>query len=375
MSRLAIYAPTYGVLSESFIHRHMELLDPGSVTIVNQCLGPRHAFDGDKLIVISEWAEWRRERCLTRRIRNRLTRDYPSREEMALRYCSERFGTDTLLCEYLHLGLGWAYLARQLGLRFFVHAHGCDVSEELEKPGMAEKQRAAYHDATGVIVVNAVERTRLIQIGIPETNIHLIPYGVDLPELASIPRTSDTNRCVAVGRMVGKKGPILMLEAFRRARLEIPSLTLTYIGDGPLMPAVRQFCTAFGLEDCVTLVGAVSHDEVMKTLRDSDMFLQHSWTDPDSGDEEGLPVAILEAMAHGLPVVSTLHAGIPEAVVTGETGFLVPPGDVAEMSSAIVRVASDRANRRRLGEAGRVRCRENFSWERERDSLRSVLGL
>lgn len=98
-------------------------------------------------------------------------------------------------------------------------------------------------------------------------------------------------------------------------------------------------------------------------------------TNPDTGDEEGLPVSILEAMSYGLPVISTRHAGIPEAVVEAETGFLVEEGDCYEMSNQIVTLAQSVDLRSKFGFAGWQRARALFTWERERERLLSVMGL
>jgi glycosyltransferase involved in cell wall biosynthesis len=110
-------------------------------------------------------------------------------------------------------------------------------------------------------------------------------------------------------------------------------------------------------------------------MASADLFIQHSMTDPHTGDQEGLPLAILEAMAEALPVVSTFHAGIPEAVQDGVTGFLVEPGDSTGMADRILCLADDSERRRAFGLAGHTRARNLFSWSRERTQLLHVLGL
>jgi len=125
----------------------------------------------------------------------------------------------------------------------------------------------------------------------------------------------------------------------------------------------------------VTLHGAQPSDVVQTLMDQADIFLQHSMTDPETGDAEGLPVAILEAMAKGLPVVSTRHAGIPEAVEESATGYLVAEGDATEMAERIVQLAEDCDLRRRMGEDGWRRAKKYFSWERERAELLNILGL
>src|SRR4051794_36516731 len=118
---------------------------------------------------------------------------------------------------------------------------------------------------------------------------------------------------------------------------------------------------------------AVRHQEVLRRMRVADVFCQHSIVDPETGDEEGLPVAILEAMVHGLPVVSTRHAGIPDAVADGVSGFLVEEGDVAGMARHLARLAADPALRSRMGRAGRRIVEARFTWPVERDALRGML--
>jgi glycosyltransferase involved in cell wall biosynthesis len=114
---------------------------------------------------------------------------------------------------------------------------------------------------------------------------------------------------------------------------------------------------------------------VQRLLSEADIFLQHSMTDPQTGDEEGLPVAILEAMAHGLPVVSTRHAGIPEAILDGVTGYLVNEGESALMAECLVTLARDVDLRQRMGEQGWLRAKELFSWKAERAGLLKIMKL
>ena len=101
--------------------------------------------------------------------------------------------------------------------------------------------------------------------------------------------------------MVSKKAPILLLDAFRRASEVCPYLRLDYVGDGELFSAAQQFVRAFEMADRVTLRGSQPADVVVELMRKADIFMQHSMTDPVTGDEEGLPVAILEAMATASP--------------------------------------------------------------------------
>jgi glycosyltransferase involved in cell wall biosynthesis len=147
------------------------------------------------------------------------------------------------------------------------------------------------------------------------------------------------------------------------------------VGAGPLFIAAQHYIQAFRLENRVTLHGVTPNDEVLRLMKRADVFIQHSVTCPETGDEEGMPVAILEAMAYGLPVVSTFHAGIPEAVVDGKTGFLVEEGDTQSMADRILDLASQPALRVSVGGAGRARVETNFTWQKEKRSLVDLLTL
>jgi glycosyltransferase involved in cell wall biosynthesis len=175
--------------------------------------------------------------------------------------------------------------------------------------------------------------------------------------------------------MVAKKAPMLTLEAFRRALLNNPRMRLDFVGEGDLLDEAIQFVHAHELNDKVKLHGGQPNSVVQEFMKNADIFLQHSRTDPVTGDEEGLPVAILEAMANGLPVVSTRHAGIPEAVVEGVTGYLVDEGDVEAMASHIVLLANNYELRAHFGRSGWQRAQRHFSWKNEKTQLFKVLGL
>jgi len=218
-------------------------------------------------------------------------------------------------------------------------------------------------------------RANLINLGLDAAKIHVIPYGVDVPATPLNRTEQETVRCLTAGRMVAKTAPILTLDAFRRAALAFTKLHLDYVGAGELLPAAQQFVRAFNLHDQVTLHGGQSSEYVHELMEKADVFLQHSMTDPDTGDEEGLPVAILEAMACGMPVVSTRHTGIPEAVLDGITGYLVNEGDSIAMADCLVTLARDAELRFQMGAAGWYRAKQHFSWERERVGLLGVLGL
>jgi len=277
-----------------------------------------------------------------------------------------------ILGEYLDGSLKWLPLAQELGIRFFGHAHGYDVSMRLREAKW-RTEYLRYNQSDGIVTMSESSCQRLRDLGIHRSKIHVIPYGVEVPGSSRKRMPSKSVRCVAVGRTVTKKAPILTLDAFRRASEAVPTLHLDYVGVGELLLAAQQFVRAFDLGTRVTFHGRQPNQTVRKLMDEADIFVQHSMTDPETGDEEGLPVAILEAMSAALPVVSTRHAGIPEAVVDGSTGYLVNEGESAAMAERLIILARNHDLRERLGAAGWARAKEHFTWDRERASLLHIL--
>jgi glycosyltransferase involved in cell wall biosynthesis len=172
--------------------------------------------------------------------------------------------------------------------------------------------------------------------------------------------------------MVEKKAPDLSLMAFSKVASRNVDASLTFVGDGPLLNHCRKLARKLGVSNRVFLLGAQSQDRIHDLMQRAGVFVQHSVT-AESGDTEGLPVAILEAMASGLPVISTWHSGIPEAVEDGVSGLLVAERDVEGMGQAMLALAENPDVARRMGQAGREIVIANFGVEESISYLRKVL--
>jgi colanic acid/amylovoran biosynthesis glycosyltransferase len=363
---LAVATPIIGVRSETFIQRHVKDLLPGATVVLT------HDVSG------SEAGYWSVDAPFLV-CRQRAPKRYPIRwalqiaERPTIQRFLKQYQVQVILGEFLEYSFDFFRLAQEFNIPYFAHAHGCDVSLALRNPKW-QKDYLDYQKAAGIITVSDVMRQRLIDLGLDASKIYTIPCGVDVPDESTIRPERDIVRCLAVGRMVPKKAPILLLEAFRQAVNVWPDLRLDYIGTGDLMPAVRQFIHEFSLSDKVTLHGGQPHETVRKLMKESDIFLQHSITAPN-GDEEGLPVAILEAMGMALPVISTRHAGIPEAVSDQITGFLVNEGDSLKMAQRIVSLAQSSKLRAKMGFTGWQSAKNKFTWENEKYRLLQVMNL
>jgi glycosyltransferase involved in cell wall biosynthesis len=346
---LAICVPVPGTGSETFIRRHVEGLGP--VAIVARRAGDAWATGLPTLWLDDLAAEWGGAAELA------ATRDFLGAH-----------GVTAVLAEYLDV---WVDLLPALaagGRRVVARGLGYDISMRLREPWWVDRYRE-WANADAIVTVSEIGRRRLLDaVPLAEDLVLAAPCGVEVPAALPPRPPSATIRCLAAGRLVAKKAPHLTAAAFALAARDDPRLRLSMVGDGPL----RATVDAVGAP--LERLGTVAHEDLKALMRGADLFLQHSVVDPETGDEEGLPVAILEAMAHGLPVVATRHAGIPEAVVHGETGLLVEEGDVGAMAAAIARLAADPDERERMGAAGHARALERFSVEAELAALREVLG-
>ena len=373
---LAIFTPKLGERSETFIQRHIEELWPGRTVVVAGSRAGAQWSTRCPALILDELPAPRFAKVLIRSLREKAGWRGEVPEVKAVREFLRHHGVQVAMGEYLNASLAWVDVCQEMNIPFFAHAHGYDVSLLLRDPYWCQQYLRYNRCGAGIITMSQVSRDRLLKLGLEAPLLHVVPYGVDV--MAVPPARSHSDhlvRCLAVGRMVAKKAPVLCLDAFRRAAQTIPGLRLTYVGDGSLLSAARQFVQALGMQDKVSLLGGQPAEVVQRLMAESDIFLQHSMTDVPTGDQEGLPVSILEAMAHGLPVVSTRHAGIPEAVIEQLTGLLVEEGDSVGMAQCLMTLAGDESLRRQMGRDGWIRAKERFTWQRERDSLRAILGL
>ena len=187
--------------------------------------------------------------------------------------------------------------------------------------------------------------------------VEVIPTGVSLPPPRSPPRPELPPVILFSGRLRSRKAVAVLLAAMPRVLAAFPRCRLVIVGDGEQGARVAAAVRARGLDAHVELTGALSRAAATERLASADVFCLPSIY-------EGMPLAILEAMAAGLPVVATAVCGNPEAVVAGETGLLVPAESAEALAAALLDLLADPVRRRRMGEAGRRRVAERFVIER-----------
>jgi glycosyltransferase involved in cell wall biosynthesis len=178
---------------------------------------------------------------------------------------------------------------------------------------------------------------------------------------------------VSVGQLVPRKGYATLIQVCAALRMRGRSFRCRIIGEGPERATLERLIARNHLQECVELVGPLALDRVYAELREADVFALLAEIGP-CGNRDGLPTVVLEAMAAGLPVLSTILVGIPEMVQDGVTGILVPERDVASASRALERLLESAELRRELGLAGRIRVRELFNLDHSADQLAGLLS-
>ncbi|HUT35654.1 MAG TPA: glycosyltransferase [Planctomycetota bacterium] len=216
-----------------------------------------------------------------------------------------------------------------------------------------------------VFVGHWLQRAAADEFGVRPRRPMVVHNGVDLsafqpgppePELRADMRVGEGTLVVGtVGNLRAVKDYPCLLRAFAVARARAANAVLVFVGEGAERPALEALARELGIERAVRFAGARS--DVARLLRLFDIFALSSQT-------EGISVALLEAMATGLPAVVTHTGGNPEVAIEGRTAHLVPVGDPAQMGEALARLLADPARRRAWGQAARTRVEEEFSLDR-----------
>jgi colanic acid/amylovoran biosynthesis glycosyltransferase len=283
----------------------------------------------------------------------------------------QRAGINHIHAHFAGLAARTAFwIKRFFGVPFSFTAHANDIFAPQEFEIDLEKLIAA---ANAVITVSDYA-ANLLRERFPQdaAKIHRVYNGLDL---STFPRARFSNpipTIVAVGRLIEKKGFADLVRACELLKRRARDFRCEIVGEGPLEERLRAQITELGLESQVALTGPRTQKQIAELLATATVLVLPSVVDPD-GARDNLPTVIMEAMAAGLPVVSTLVGGIPEMVVHDETGFLVQAGDVTALADAIERVIVDLALARRLGQAGHERAARNFSIEKNVRELQRFL--
>ncbi|PYK65225.1 MAG: hypothetical protein DME50_09350 [Verrucomicrobia bacterium] len=261
------------------------------------------------------------------------------------------------------------WIAKFFPITFSFTAHANDIFA----PGKFEIGLDKLVGAARVVVTETDYAEKFLRERFPERadRIHRIYNGLNLAEFGRATFSSDPPSIVAIGRLIVKKGFANLIRACALLVERGRSFQCDIFGEGPLENQLRVQIEQLGLQEFVRLPGPKPQHDLRARLADASVFVLPSVPEPEGG-MDNLPTVIMEAMATGLPVVSTRIGGIPEMVVENETGFLVQPDDVVALAGAIEKLTNERSLGQRLGQAGYERAQRLFSIE---NNLRELCAL
>jgi len=369
---LAIVSTNQYKYSETFIHNHVRLLPTESTHYLHGGYLPHYHSNGLLAKKVPFRIPTRKKGFLGKFIRNKNERsDKELLKESIKNYLRDR-GIDIVLAEYGPSGVEMMDICEDLGIPLVVHFHGYTAYRKDMLEAYGDRYKAMFHKAAAVIGVSKHMCAQLVRLGLDERKLYYNPYGPDQRYFQYSDASQTGKELIGVGRFAETKSQHLTLLAFAQVLKVEPTARLTLVGDGHLQEACIILANSLGIAHAVRFTGVVAHERVGELMRTSRAFVQHSITTP-SNDTEGTPVAIIEACAAGLPIVSTRHAGIPDVVLEGKTGFLVDEGDINGMAEYMIRLLQSKEEAGRLGKAGHERVAAFFTMEKHIERLTEIL--
>lgn len=252
---------------------------------------------------------------------------------------------------------------------FTAHAHDLFIDQAF--------LREKVHDAEVVVAISDYNRRFLRRYGGDVTTpVRVVRCGIDVASYAFRARRPDGRapvRALCVAGLREYKGHKVLLDALGLHGEGLEQLTVSCIGDGPLHDSLVRRAAALGVSDRVTFKGAMTESEVLRELAGAEVFVLPSVVAAD-GQMEGIPVALMEAMACGVPVVSTALSGIPELVRPGVTGVLVPPGDARALAAGLRSVLDDPEGAAQRSAHGRALVEREFGIDRTGSAMAAILA-
>jgi len=290
--------------------------------------------------------------------------------EMALMSSLQKNNIQVVLAQYGTTAHKIVDVCKKINIPLITHFHGYDASIEKVIKN-CNYYKSVFEYSTCVFAVSQSMKKKIIELGCPEEKVIYNTYGPDEMFVKIVPQFNKST-FIAVGRFVNKKAPYYTILAFKKVYDQFPDARLVIGGNGELLEVCLNMVKALKLQDAVLLPGIIDRLQFVDYLSEGLAFIQHSVT-ALNGDQEGTPVAILEASAAGLPVISTKHAGIPDVIIEGKTGFLVDEHDVDDMAHKMILLLKNKELAKELGNNGKEKIKTDFTLERHLNTIDDVI--
>lgn len=383
--RCILITPNFRPVSLTFIMRHIEQLRRRQALcgVIVTSNVPDEAWQDIPVISLGRFTlrpfldrAWR---SLFRSlgIDRNLSPRYPADETLQALLASKRIEFDSVLVEYadtaynLHKSIvSWL----RNGKHVVIHLHGYDTVDTSFPTDYVPRLRQIAELGAVFVANSHFTASSLSSWQIPDGRLVVKHLGVEVPKTTHNHHSDSAITILHLGRLVDFKAPHLTMKAFELACERGLKGNLIIAGEGELRKQCEILRENSPWKERIALLGAVDWSQAETLRRSADVFTLHSIVGETSGRIENLGVAVLEAMASGLPVVTCAMGGIKETVVDGETGIFFPPGDIDAQADAFLKLANNPEFRKELGMRGRDRVKANFSVEREEDAFLSLFG-
>jgi colanic acid/amylovoran biosynthesis glycosyltransferase len=278
----------------------------------------------------------------------------------------QRRPADLMHIYFGHTGVHLLPFLREWEQPCVVSFHGMDIQPRPDQPGYDDQMREMLQTVPLVLARSKSLMSRLKEMGCPEEKLRLNRTGIPLTDFPLIERAWPTDGAwvfVQACRLIAKKGLITALNAFARFHAQHPRARFIIAGEGPLKSEIEKVAAELGISAAVELRGFLSQAQLNELFASAHLFVHPSELTADL-NQEGVPNSMLEAMSTGLPVLATLHGGIPEAVTSGVNGVLVPERDVDGLFDAMIGLTGSIEKMESFSRAAAQAVRDEFEQER-----------
>ncbi len=368
------YTDTYLPISETFIYNIIKNLKSVKPIVISTLVSNLDHFPIDRLYTassIKRFSWWW--------LVNLVQYHFGDRNEFFenMLYAKHIIKTNKAKLIHAHFGpsgVKMLPIKRSLKIPIITTFYGYDMSSLPSQGKWKNDYIKLFAEGELFLVEGCHMRKKLIGLGCPENKIKIMHIGVCLEKLKFKERSLKPGMKFIIlfcGRFVEKKGLIYALNAVKNLKKKYHNFEFRLIGDGSDREVVEKFIIINNLESNVKLLGYQTHDVFVKQLEETHLLLQPSITAKDGDSEGGAPTVLLEAQASGVPVLSTLHADIPEVVKDGESGYLVPEKDSYSLSERMLYFLDNSDKWSQMGCAGRKHIEKNHDIKKQVKLLES----
>jgi len=369
---VAVYTRTFLTASMTFVYRQLcgvaDLFDPIVLTTKQD---QEDRFPFTPIYVMSDDRKIENSRNFASRVyrwtKKQITGNYATLSRSQILSWTDVMRRKNVKLIHAHFGpdgLHMLPIAEELGIPLLVTFHGYDASSIIHNRVYLRHLRRLFDYAHIICVSQHMANNLYLYGAVPsKTDIHYIGAPVeefDVVERESIKHKVEQQKTLTflqISNFVEKKGHEYTIQAFHRFLPSYPNSQLVFAGDGPTRLQIEKLCNNLGLNDQVSFLGKVAKPKVIDLMRQADVFLHHSVT-ARNGDQEGIPTVLMEAMATGLPIISTYHSGIPELIENGVDGFLILERDVDEYTRRMIDILESGEE---MGKRSRKKIEEQFN--------------